>query len=124
MCITGSYPSLEALCLLESHSGRKIKIIDSIASQWIELARAMGFGEEDIERIRNTSCLSHEACQKMFTKWLEGDESLMSPVTWSTLIQCLIDCELVEVADVLKEILEDLSTGKMKSSRNMVCGCR
>ena len=120
-CITDSYPSLEALHLLESHGGRKVRIIDSVASQWVELAKAMGFGEEDIDRIRNTFCLNHEACQEMFIKWLEGDEHLISPVTWGTLIQCLIDSGLVDVADNLKEILEDqveLSTTKIKSGEN------
>ena len=81
-------------------------MIDSVASQWDELAKALGFEEEAIERTKSTFPLSHEACRDMLHKWLEGDGSLTGPATWSTLIQSLIRSGLVDIADKLKEALE------------------
>ena len=104
--LTDSCPTLEALELLEGHGGRKVKVIDSLASQWDELAKALGFEEEAIQRIKNTYLQSHDACREMLHKWLEGNEGLISPVVWITLIQCLINSGLVGIADNLKEVLE------------------
>lgn len=97
--------SLQALELLEGHGGRKVKVIDSVASQWTELAQTLGFRQDTIENIADTYMQCHEACREMFVKWLENNEGLKGPVSWSTLIQCLIDAGLVEIADSLMEVL-------------------
>ena len=89
--------------MFESRGGRKIKVIDDVASQWDELAKALGFGDEDIDRIKCTFPNSYEACREMLAKWLEGDESLIGPVIWTTLIQSLINAGLVDVADNIRE---------------------
>ena len=48
-----------------------------------------------------------EACHRVFTKWLDGGDGLCKPVTWGTLIQCLIDAGLVDIAEELEEILRE-----------------
>ena len=98
--------SLEVLETFESHDGRMIKIIDDVASQWEELAKALGFGEEDVDRIKYAFPERYEACREMLGKWMEGNENLISPVTWTTLIQSMINAGLVDVADNIREVIK------------------
>ena len=45
-----------------------------------------------------------EACREMFGHWLDGDDEL-EPVSWDSLVHCLIDAGCVDLADRLKEIM-------------------
>ena len=49
--------------------------------------------------------MPEEACRQMLVKWLDGDNDLIGPVTWATLIQCMIDAGLVDMAERLKELV-------------------
>ena len=94
------------LQLLEGHGGRKIRIIVGVAYKWKELAVALDFDEQRIDRIDSESSrVDEEACRQMFEEWLGEDDELKEPVTWATLVQCLIDAGMIETADRLKEII-------------------
>ena len=99
-------PKMTELQQLEDHGGRKIGVIEGVAYKWKELAVALDFGEERIDRIESESSRVHaEGCRQMFEEWLgEGDE-LKKPVTWATLVQCLIDAGMIDIADTLNEIV-------------------
>ena len=94
---------LNLLELFEIHGGRKIKVIESIADQWRELAKALGFETHAIDHMANTYPSDYGASCEMFSRWLGAEENLALPASWTTLIQCLIDAGLVELAEIIKE---------------------
>ena len=106
MCIAvGSLPSLniEAIEVMEGHGGRKVRVIESIGSEWEEVAKALDMGQEDIDMIKTThSDNDEEACREMLATWLEGN---ICEVSWTAFSQALIDAGLPELADSLKDVL-------------------
>ena len=89
--------------MIEGRGGRKVRVIESIGSEWEEVAKALDMGQEDIEMIKTThSDNDEEACREMLATWLEGN---ISEVSWTAFSQALIDAGLSEVADSLKDVL-------------------
>ena len=89
---------------MEGRGGKKIKVIDSIGSQWEELAKALNMEQEDIDMIKTThGDNDQEACRVMLATWLEGNNG---EVSWTVFIQALIDAGLPDLADSLKDILQ------------------
>ena len=86
-----------------------MRVIEGAAYKWKELAMSLDFDGPRIESIDiGALCKPEEACRQMLVKWLDGDDDLKGPVTWATLIQCLIDAGpgLIDMADRLKELIE------------------
>ena len=104
--VTDVWPKLGELQLLEDHDGHKIRVIERVAPDWRFLATALGFDKARIKIIeRDYGRISvEEACQEMFIRWLNGEHDL-KPSTWGTLIQCLTQAGLNDVARSLKKIL-------------------
>ena len=64
---------------------------------------ALGFSGAQMKSIeKDYPSRSEDACREMFIKWLEGDPSLRSPLTWDTLIDCLEEARLEDLADSVK----------------------
>ena len=83
-----------------------MRVIRDAAYKWRELAMSLNFDGPRIESIdMGALCKPEEACRQILVKWLDGDDDLRGPVTWSTLIQCMIDAGLVGMADRLKELI-------------------
>ena len=104
---TGDKPKLQELQVLGSESGaKKIRVIDTVAAQWEELAIALGFEAAVINYIRRDHVHDAKgACCHVLTKWLaEKEENLRSPVTWTTLIECLTDAGFAGLAEDLKKV--------------------
>ena len=98
-------PSLDiqALEVLEGHGGRKVRVVESIGSEWEEVAKALDMGQEDIDMIKSThSDNDEEACCEMLATWLEGNNG---EVSWTAFTQALIDAGLPELAESLKDAL-------------------
>ena len=84
---------------LNTTDGKQIKVIKSVAFKWEQLAIALGFDGATIEKIKKDKFhQSKDATAEMFQEWLDDDHNLQGPVTWATLIQCLVDAELAEIA--------------------------
>ena len=67
------------------------------------MAIALGFDGPAIEIIDQKVLRNpEEGCREMFVRWLDGGNDI-KPVTWDTLIQCLIHAGLLDVANSLKE---------------------
>ena len=89
--------------MLEGHEGRKVRVLESIGSEWEEVAKALDMGQEDIHMIKTThSDNDEEACREMLAIWLEGNNG---EVSWTAFTQALIDAGLPELADSLKDVL-------------------
>ena len=70
-----------------------MRIITSIAANWEILAIRFGFSEGMIKTIKKKAFYQpDDACCKMLTRWLNGEEGLKRP-TWYNLIQCLEETE-------------------------------
>ena len=85
-----------------------MRIIDSVAAKWEEVAIALGFDASAIACVRrdhSSDCKA--ACTLVLQKWLNKEYAhICKPVTWSTLIECLKDAEFSSLAHRITEILE------------------
>ena len=81
-----------------------MRIIKSIAAKWEALAIRLGFEGMTISTIRKGAFYQpDDACCKMFTRWLNGEEGLKPP-TWYNLIQCLEETD--EFPHLIRDIKE------------------
>ena len=104
--ILAATPRLSQLMVMHTPQGKKVKIIESVASEWRKVCTLLEFdafghqlkiiaiGERD---------RPEECCQSMFQHWLEGNGV---PATWSTLIGVLEDCELNSIVLEIKQALQ------------------
>ena len=73
-----SMVNIKDLELLEGYGRRRVKVIESIGSQWKEVAIALGVGEDTIDTIK--SLHNHlEACRAMLAIWLECNKCRQCP---------------------------------------------
>ena len=94
----GSLPNLDiqALEMIEGHGGTRIRIIESIGSEWEEVAKALDMGQEDVDMIKSAHPDNdNEACRAMLATWLEGNHG---EVSWIVFTQALTDAGLPEIA--------------------------
>ena len=83
-----------------------VRVVDHVAPQWEQLAMALGFKHHTIATVgRDYAKDAKGACHQILFLWLEEtEEGLVEPVTWATLIQCLVDVELSCLAEELNRI--------------------
>ena len=95
--------NIKSLEELEGRGGRKVRIIESIGSEWEEVAKALDMEQEEIDMIK-TRHLDHdeEACYEILATWLEGNNG---EVSWTALTQAFIDAGLPQLADSLRDVL-------------------
>jgi hypothetical protein len=107
MHTTGDKPKLHHLDILKSRDGRKIRIIESVASKWEKLAVSLGFEVTRISNIKSGAFFHVEdACFNMFIRWLNGAHDLIPP-TWCNLIHCLEETN--EFKNLARDVKEALS---------------
>ena len=100
-----SLPKLHHLDLIEGN-GKTVRVIAQSASKWERVALSLHFESHDMSRLsRDYHLRSFEACQTVFTEWLNGKGR--KPVTWNTVIKALKEAELSEVATDLQDILSN-----------------
>ena len=97
-------PKLYQLQCLQCR-GRRVKIIETVAAKWEEVALALHFEGHTIQNIRYDPHIQSidTACRVMLQKWLDGEGR--QPVAWETLMDALIDIGFVAVVEDLQEIL-------------------
>ena len=104
--LTADNPKLYQLQCLQCR-GRRVKIIETVAAKWEEVALALHFEGHTIQNIRydpHIQCID-TACRVMLQKWLDGEGR--QPVAWGTLMDALIDIGFVTVVEDLQEILRN-----------------
>ena len=82
-----------------------MKIIETVAARWEEVALALHFEGHILRNIRydpHIQCID-TSCREMFQKWLDGEGR--EPVTWKTLMDALIDIGFVTEVEDLQEII-------------------
>ena len=102
--LLGNSPQLHELQLLTFDNGRELRIMEIVAPKWKKVAAAIGFNKERIEAIEEDEHYKQEkATFEMFGRWLKGEHNL-KPVTWNTLVQCLKEANLKDIAETLSNI--------------------
>ena len=104
---TGDKPTLKLLQALK-HGEKRVKVIESVAAEWEQLAIALEFDSPVIDYLRRD--FNHDAkgaVTQVLTKWLNGESDSGRPITWDTLIQCLNDAGQVGIAEDLDNLLRD-----------------
>ena len=100
--LTGKKPTLAQLKIMKTATGEKIKIIESVATQWKELGDLLDFDSEGrtLELIEANQQKDHLACcREMFVYWLKGKGR---EATWRVLIELLDDIDQSELARKMK----------------------
>ena len=73
----GVKPKLHELQLLKFSDGSELRIIDTVAPKWKQVAIALGFDGPKIETIEMSAHYQTEdACLKMFIDWLSRGHDL------------------------------------------------
>lgn len=105
--VLGKKPKLLHLLRLNAEDGKEVRIVNRVAYKFQEVAYALKFEPGDCQAaLRTTNNDYHQACLKIFEKWLDG-EGPEGPesATWATLIQALEDADFRELARELKGIV-------------------
>ena len=96
--------NIQALEEIVGHGGRKVRVLESIGSEWEELAKALTVRQEDIDVIKAAhSDNDEEASREMLASWLGGNAG--AEVSWTAFTQALVNAGLPELADSLKDVL-------------------
>lgn len=103
---------MEHVLWLKCDSGeslREVRIVDTVAAEWEELAMALGFDGHIINFVKKDfSQDSKGATCKILRMWLEGDyNDLKGPISWLTLLQCLTDIGYSTICEEIQEIFEE-----------------
>ena len=81
-----------------------MRIIETVAHSWQSVAMALGFDGPNIKSIEiDYPNRSHDASREIFIRWLDGDHNLRGPLTWNTLIDCLEEASLKDLAENVKQ---------------------
>ena len=78
-----------------------MKIIETIAYRWQDVALALRFKGSMIASIKESTFSNvEEGCRMMLDWWLEG--RCHEPVTWEGLVEALQEANFVDLADSLR----------------------
>lgn len=80
-----------------------VQIIKNIAYKWETVAYGFHFEPSEVDSITRDYKDVEAACEKMLSKWVLGEHR--TPVAWSTVVECLRECEFQTLADNLEHIL-------------------
>ena len=87
--------------MVEFSNGRVLRIMESVASHWKQMAVALGFSVAKIKSIeKGEHYQPDDASFEIFSRWLEGEHDLKPP-TWEVLSQCLKQASLLDIAEML-----------------------
>ena len=99
-------PKLSELLLLKFPDRKELRIMDTVAPKWKQVAIALDFDGPRIEAIEmGARYMPGDACLKMFIDWLSRGRDL----TWDCLIEALKAANLTETADLLSSTIEIVS---------------
>ena len=90
---------------VKTKSGKKIKIIESVAPHWRDVASLLNFDQvgTTMKRIEQMYRDPVECCREVMAVWLSGKGE--QPATKDLLERILRECDLVVLADDVKEAI-------------------
>lgn len=100
---TDEMPELHQLQLLKGR-GQTLRVMETIAPRWKQLAIALGFDQSRIKSIeRNSHYKTEDASLSTLIRWRNGEHDLKL-CTWANLILALQACGERALANSLKSI--------------------
>ena len=103
-------PTLGELHCLRSKDGKtKVKVIETVAAIWTEVANLLDINSPIIDQLECDYRRVADACEGMFKRRLEDDE-FPEPLTWNMVIEVLKDCNLNVYAKQLQTLLTEGAT--------------
>ena len=104
MLLTGNKPEIHELQMLKYSDESVLRIMESVAPHWKQVAVALGFNLARIKSIeKGVHYQPDDASFEIFSSWLQGERDLKPP-TWEVLIQCLRQANLLDIAEMLSNI--------------------
>ena len=101
MVIAAGKPLSHQMKMLKRPGGRPVKIVETIAYRWQDVALALHFEGSVIASIKESTFSNvEEGCRRMLDRWLEG--GCHEPVTWKRLVEALQDAGFIELAESLR----------------------
>ena len=101
-------PTMAQLQTLETTDEEKIKIIRTVASDWMFIGDQLDFDKAGTKLNQIKADCGGEGvgacCRSMFQYWLNGNG--LQPVSWDTLIEILNNCNFGELAERVRCYLE------------------
>ena len=89
-----------------------MKVLEGAGSRWERIAIRLYFEQNRISQIwTDSQSNTGQACCSVFGQWLEGKDGLRTPRTWRTVIKVLKESDLGQLADELKEVLQEKLLG-------------
>ena len=99
--IAGDKPLSHQMKMLKLLGGRQVKIVETIAYRWQDVALALHFEGSVIASIKESTFSNvEEGCRRMLDRWLEG--VCHEPLTWERLVEALQEAGFVDLADSLR----------------------
>jgi hypothetical protein len=87
-------------------NGKVVKVIESVAARWEEVAVRLYFNHHAIERIkRDNHYQTTPSCRTMFGEWIDGKGEIRQPINWKTLVTVLKEAEFSELASDLQDLV-------------------
>ena len=97
---TADEPLSHQLQMLKLPGGKRVKIVETIAYRWHEVALALHFEGSVIASIKESTFSNvEEGCRRMLDRWREG--GCREPVTWERLAEALQDAGFRKLAESL-----------------------
>ena len=91
----------------ESGARQQLRIIESISSQWQDLAIFVGLNMSQMDGIKQESLMETEqCCLHVFNRWIISNGTTDYPTTWSGLHNLLKDIEHRALAKKMKTALQ------------------
>ena len=86
--------------MLKFPGEKRVKIVETIAYRWQDVALALHFEGSVIASIKESTFSNvEEGCRRMLDRWLEG--GCREAVTWKRLVEALQDAGFIELAESL-----------------------
>ena len=97
--------SLEELELLQGREGQELRILDTVAADWDQVAIQIGFKPSQVRILeRDHANDSRRACWKVFSEWLYRGQDLLPP-TWNSLYDVLVNVDYEYAAHQMRGIV-------------------
>ena len=99
-------PTMNELQSLQAANGRKIKVIEEVASRWMILGDLLEFDcrSKILDSIKQEcNSVPNACCRVMLQRWIAGEG--VKPCTWGKLVELIDNCGEVALSDEIKSAL-------------------
>ena len=101
-------PHFSQLHILNSSSGKVVKVRESVCAQWDVVATHLIFEPSVIDIIKKNNNTVEESFDDMMKQWLNGTKGTRLPIKWSTLVAVFREIDRNTLATDLENILPEV----------------